>query len=1061
MSDTSLLTILHISDFHSSKRKRREQEIVVDALIADLNTLCIGHRKPDLVVFSGDLVQAAGEDLHDDAFDFLLDRVAKATGCSDERLFIVAGNHDVERNSVEARGAEINDWRSLIGTVDENAKFNDLYERHAFDDAIKGKFAHYLELETYLNNLTSRTRRLKNSFFSVDYFNELNVDLVIFNSSVLSTGGLESFAGDERNLIIPEYAVLEAIKVLTANSYRIFVTHHPFAMFSEANARMLEREFAGAANLHLFGHMHDPQPKEVSGLRGRVLSSQAGAIFTARDKYYDGYALITIDRSNGFSETLIRSYFKERSVFDDGIDVVEGGRWYPSQVARQHFRKIASPIAEVAFRQHLKTTALQALLQRESGAGGLGDIYGKFVAPPLRRSFIQDSKADEGQIEIETTIAFDTLVGDDANALVYSPAEYGRTTLLRQLRYRLLKDAESVRFPRLPTFMDFADIPPNADELLRKMRGAAEATPDGNDLESLLSLGHACVLIDDVNFKDRRRLTVLRQFIERYPKARYVFTTPQSASDPMNAVVNPEMPVRFDAVAIRELRRNDMRSLLAQDQRCDDVEAWLDRLQDEFREINLPFTAANGSILIEILSEKFNFRPMNRAVLMEQFIDSTLRKAEVDQSRRETFDYTNKTDLLAHIAEWMARNDQYLCPKEDVRAEMRRHLDMLGLVAEVEELMAEFLQARIFVDRSDSRVSFRYRAVLEYFIAHRMTRDTAFRAWILEESRYLHFVNEIQYYAGKVRNDAELVKIVSERNAVVTASALPEFEAFDLSLLDSLQLPSGDKDEDDIVPEALMSPPLTKEEKDDELEGELPTDSDSRQEVFRPQITDDQDRFFLSLLLYSGLIKNMESIPDSDKRQHLSIVLRRWALLMFASLRLAPRLARERRVRLNGVLYEIQAPQGMSDGALLRQLMVSLPHGMIHIVNSTLGTEKLERQLTQPTLDEANEEKILMLMRTGLVSCLRLSATPSLITNLADRLKDNRFLLTSLVVHVGELRRLDRVKPEHFMALELPLATAIANLKGGDRDDRQKEKTKQLKRLSKDRLILTMKQKHE
>jgi hypothetical protein len=59
----------------------------------------------------------------------------------------------------------------------------------------------------------------------------------------------------------------------------------------------------------------------------------------------------------------------------------------------------------------------------------------------------------------------------------------------------------------------------------------------------------------------------------------------------------------------------------------------LDRLQGEFKEINLPFTAANGTILIEILSEKYNFTPINRSVLMEQFVDSTLRKAAVEQKQ--------------------------------------------------------------------------------------------------------------------------------------------------------------------------------------------------------------------------------------------------------------------------------------------------------------------------------------------------------------------------------------------------------------------------------------------
>jgi len=131
------------------------------------------------------------------------------------------------------------------------------------------------------------------------------------------------------------------------------------------------------------------------------------------------------------------------------------------------------------------------------------------------------------------------------------------------------------------------------------------------------------------------------------------------------------------------------------------------------------------------------------------------------------------------------------------------------------------------------------------------------------------------------------------------------------------------------------------------------------------------------------------------------------------------------------------------------------------LISSALGTEKLERQLTEPTLEESSEEKILTFMRTGIVAALRLDATPSLVGTLAGQLQSNRYLLWSLIVHINELRRLDRVKPDHFERLELPLAKAISNLKGGTREERQKETQKQLRRLSRDRLVLTMRRNKE
>jgi hypothetical protein len=194
MPDHALFTILHISDFHYAKRKRWELGIVVDALISDLQRLCIGHRKPDVVVFSGDLVQAAGVDLHDDAYDFLLDRVSKATGCSDERLFIAPGNHDLSWAGLERFADDTRSWRGLLGQPGEMAGLNELQEKAAFDAAVSAKFANYLDLERYLSGVgRHRSRRLTTSFATVDHIDALNVDLVVFNTAVFSTGGHKSF----------------------------------------------------------------------------------------------------------------------------------------------------------------------------------------------------------------------------------------------------------------------------------------------------------------------------------------------------------------------------------------------------------------------------------------------------------------------------------------------------------------------------------------------------------------------------------------------------------------------------------------------------------------------------------------------------------------------------------------------------------------------------------------------------------------------------------------------------------------------------------------------------
>jgi hypothetical protein len=286
--------------------------------------------------------------------------------------------------------------------------------------------------------------------------------------------------------------------------------------------------------------------------------------------------------------------------------------------------------------------------------------------------------------------------------------------------------------------------------------------------------------------------------------------------------------------------------------------------------------------------------------------------------------------------------------------------------------------------------------------------------------------------------------------------ALKDVGQLDLEQLGSIPIPRDDDDNVSAEIHEVVRPPLTKDEKDEELETEFPKDEENRQEVYRPKVDQIETSAILSLFLYSGLTKNMELISDADKRRHLSALWHSWGLILVSSLRIAPKLAKERRFRVNGVLYEVQAPHGMPDSTLLRQMILQLPHAHIQMIANTMGTEKLERQLTEPTLSESNEPLIFEFFRVGLLAHLRLSNTPGAVATLAGKLKDHRYLLWSLIVHLGELRRLDRIKETHFEALEETVATAIANLRGGSREQRSSERLKQISRLKRDRLVLTM-----
>ncbi|MEQ9445296.1 MAG: metallophosphoesterase, partial [Rhodospirillaceae bacterium] len=557
MSVPIINTILHLSDFHYSKRKIREQEIVIDALVKDLETICIGHRKPDLVVFTGDLVRAAGSDCHLEAYDFFISRVSSATGCSDERIFIVPGNHDADRGVVEANSSLHEQWRKQSSDLDS---INKLFEEGVLDSVIKQKFSNYSDLEKFLG---TGSQIYENVFAKVYYLEALNIDVVGINTAVLSSTGTKKLGQDERLLGVAEYAIRDALKQLKEGSFKIFAGHHPLDMLSQSSSKYLRSVLQEYADVYLFGHMHDPVSSHIVGFEGDLFSDQAGAVFTERRDPHIGYSLITLERSKKYFEAHLRAYFSDRNVFDAALGVVDSGKFYSSQEAREFWRTVANPIDETQFRKHLGTTCLKELQADPEHIGHKAKpVHELFVCPPMLRKIIEDPSDEDSPSDTDKPVGIEEILNGEDNLIIYAAPEFGRSTLLLELQYRMLCESKELKIARSPIKIDFVDIKTNSNALLRTIRGRLLGGDSEYSLEALLNLGLVCLMFDDVAFGDPKRMSILREFVTLYPKARYIFSSLKTSVAPYGTHVVPEMPIHFAFIELCTLRRKEMRALV-------------------------------------------------------------------------------------------------------------------------------------------------------------------------------------------------------------------------------------------------------------------------------------------------------------------------------------------------------------------------------------------------------------------------------------------------------------------------------------------------------------------
>lgn len=100
------LTWLHLSDWHQQVQKDGafDRQVVRNALINDIKERHKIHTdlaKVDFIVFSGDVAFSGKVNEYQAAVTHFFEPVLAAAGLDKGRLFIVPGNHDLDRDDFE------------------------------------------------------------------------------------------------------------------------------------------------------------------------------------------------------------------------------------------------------------------------------------------------------------------------------------------------------------------------------------------------------------------------------------------------------------------------------------------------------------------------------------------------------------------------------------------------------------------------------------------------------------------------------------------------------------------------------------------------------------------------------------------------------------------------------------------------------------------------------------------------------------------------------------------------------------------------------------------------
>ncbi len=767
---------------------------------------------------------------------------------------------------------------------------------------------------------------------------------------------------------------------------------------------------------------------------------------------YSGYSALSIATEANYAQVTYRTFFEKRQRYAAGTDLTPEGSYYFDDEAKAYWLNRPKQISSAAVASWIKSAVVKEMAEKLSDEFTHKPVNAIFVEPALKRDEQTGDDAEYKPLSTRRDMRWAEFVRSNTNHVVRGSREFGKSTILKELAFELCSADETVARPRAPIIVKFKEIETTGQSFARLLRGNTPECPQGGfTLQQLSDDGYLCIMVDDVDFTDLDRIRKLTEFMKENPKNRYVLTALSEYSDTLG-VKSAEFPVPVESLRIEQFTRRAIRRVVENLHPASKLEQeqLLNRILRDLRSMNVPCTAVNGAILLTVFQAEKSFVPVNRAIVLERFIEITLDRFALKEAARSTFDSTNKTHLLAGVAKWMCEQDKYLVDYSVLYEFTQKWLSSRALKYPVDAVLGELLSARILT-RWANNVGFTYRSFLEYFVAKAMQFDSVFKSWITADERYLAYIFELEYYSGLDRNDAALLNFLSDKFLRLEEDAYKAigFEP-DIQKLEDLTPPPIKEGFDvaTITERQLNIPPLTQEERDEIIETELPVDASHRQEVYRPAYEHDYQKWLSSLILYSRVFRNMEFISAEEKSHHLKLLLKSWSKFMMVLIQLIPNLAKNGMFFLNGIKYEVLGAKDMNERALSRYLLMSSPRIVSSHIFENLGTEKLAGTL-EDDASFSDEPAISTFFRRWLYADLRMPEFIRVIGKTYEDLKKYTYLSEAFLWKVNfSYRRL--YLEEHEDAAYRKVLAKILALRSGERgralSDREAELLQKLER---------------
>lgn len=528
---------MHLSDPHVLGQSW-EQDMVLRGLVEGLPALLeeIG-RRPQLLFVTGDIA-ARGSKIEYEGAQRTLTRICEQIGLSPRELFLVPGNHDVERSRISKAAARQHSALLELAPDALRTEVGELIgDGDLFAKLFGGRLREYCEF----------TRRVLGIGRSVEITQPWRSDVIMVSGVPVGVASIctswSSGTSDDKGKLIVGRRQLETLAnelEQAGAALRIALLHHPLSWLCDAEERELRAVLRERFDVVLHGHAHDTAADLVHR-RGRDhVEIGCGA----------AYAGLGQDRQHGFWVGQIEP--------DGGTLELDAFVWDGRGVGR--WRRDAGFVREAPEGRLSWSLALARLGGGGAVAGARPERIPELIMGALRRAtarvyaaqsfigfpdsapkpratldsmFVPLNFRHEETGETFSLAEIDWLHCTETAAsrtVVLGKPGSGKSTLCRYLAVEAAR-VDGGPVPLLVTVRDWAGDTQLGllDLAARTATNTLAVTVDAKALAQLCENGRAALLIDGVDEASAAAREALRDrvhaFVERYPKVPVLVTS--------------------------------------------------------------------------------------------------------------------------------------------------------------------------------------------------------------------------------------------------------------------------------------------------------------------------------------------------------------------------------------------------------------------------------------------------------------------------------------------------------------------------------------------------------